>query len=328
MTTILKLHSNGDFEAVGVDVITELFSENLIDFSRLVDGYISSTGTITIDPGATDKTTHFISVSVGEIYTIETILTDSSATWLYLGFSEFDANQNFIRREHLVDRGTSLNHKSTWVCPPDVAYVRISLWDIARYSNSFKLHIKPSLTFTENSITLPPIIELPSSGYRNYFIEKTSVPGYVYDERGLQVSNEHDRTSDYIDITGWTNTVIISRFNDMTGDYRAWIAVTYYNQNKEFLLTAHEDYHTGQGTTGDIVVNLSLPTNANYMRVSANYYDNPNSKVKLSIEKGAVGTDRHYLAPEDLPDWVRDTGNPVSIFPQGIVIKGNLIQTP
>lgn len=182
-------------------------------------------------------------------------------------------------------------------------------------------------SFNENSITVPKIIEYPPANYRNYFIEKTSEPGFIDGSGYVQASHEHDRVSDYIDISDWEYSMTIVRFNGMTGDYRAWVCISHFDENKNWIWDTHDEYHSLEGQTGDIVVRIDSLADVSFMRVSVNYYDNPITDVKISVEKDTEGTDKHYLAPEDLPEWVVDTGQPISIFKEGIVIKGNLIQS-
>lgn len=183
-------------------------------------------------------------------------------------------------------------------------------------------------SFTENSITVPKIIEYPPANYRNYFIEKTSVPGVLYDGTGIHQGWEDDRTSDFIPVSGWESGVLRARFINMHGNYRAWIGILFYDVNKQYLDLFLDEYVSAHGQVGDFTVEIPFPLNVDFIRVSVNYYDSSTASVKLSVEKGTVATEKHYLAPEDLPEWVVDTGQPVSIFKEGIVLKGNLIHSP
>lgn len=188
--------------------------------------------------------------------------------------------------------------------------------------------------FTETLITVPKIIEYPPQGTRNYFIEKTSVPGFVmgYGEGGigpgdLHPQNENDRTSDFIDVSTWGSATTRVRFKSMNGAYRAWVSIIFYDHSKKFLSWAFDNYVGPSNSVGDYTFTFKVPVNAAFLRVSTNYYDNPNTSVKISVENGDTSNTKHYLASEDLPEWVRDTGNPISFFPQGIVIKGDIIQS-
>lgn len=187
-------------------------------------------------------------------------------------------------------------------------------------------------SFTENQIIAPKIIEYPPIGYRNYFVEKTSVSGFinVYPEDGqigVNPPNEHDRTSDYIDVEGWGSATIRIRYKGMNNSYRAWANVSFYTILKEFHSYAFDDYVGQNPSLGDYIFVFEVPVSIKYLRVSTNYYDNPNVDVKISVEKGLVDIAKHYLSFEDMPTWVKDTGQPISFFREGIVIKGYLIQT-
>lgn len=86
----------------------------------------------------------------------------------------------------------------------------------------------------------------------------------------------------------------------MTGEYRAWLNIVFYNSNKQRLSTPFEDYVGPNPSVGEYMFEREVPANASYLRFSVNYYDHPTVDVKVTIEKGSTQNIGHYLAPEDM----------------------------
>jgi hypothetical protein len=190
-------------------------------------------------------------------------------------------------------------------------------------TNIVQSEIAGNYSFKGNEIIVPTIIEYPPTGYRNYFVEKTSVKGHITDNGSVVPPQEDERTSDFIDVKGWDMVTVRIRYKNMTGVYWAWGGIYLYDDNKNYLSTYMDEYLGA--TTGDHLFEIKLTPNVAYLRLYTTYYDTANVEVKISVERGNTANTKHYLAPEDMPSWVVDTGNPISIFPEGIVIKGDLI---
>ena len=189
-----------------------------------------------------------------------------------------------------------------------------------------------SYSFKRDSINVPRIIEYPPQGYRNYFIEKTSVEGYISGVTGnIQPPEEYERVSDFISIYGWESFVVRVEFKNLQSNSNTWLGISQFTGDRGFISFYIDDFVLESGYVGDAVIEYYFPIweedAVEFIRVSVNYYDDPLVDVKVSIENGTVATQKHYLAPEDMPIWAIDTGNPVSIFPEGIVIKGDLIES-
>ena len=328
MKTILKLHQNGNFETLGVNVVKDTLGPNLMDPATMIPGYVTSDGRIEFVPGSDDKTTPFISVSSEEIYTLQSVANDGYDGVMYVALSEFDANYNFIKRNTYIDQSYSISLRTNWTCPQGVSYVRISFFEIQNYTVSFKHQRSLSLSLSENSVTLPRIIELPPPGYRNYFIEKESEIGWLSGV-WIQPPNEADHSSGYVDVRGWDSFTVRIRFINADGRFSTWVSVLTYDEAKSPLGNLYDGNATEPDPfTGNYEWVFKRPVNFAYLRVSTTYYNRPGVTVKISIERGDTNNSKHYLAPEDLPSWAVDTGNPISITPRGIVIKGSLIQSP
>ena len=182
--------------------------------------------------------------------------------------------------------------------------------------------------FVENEITVPKIIEYPpSSELRNYFIEKTSVFGYL-NQSGVLAgpSSEKERTSDYINVSGWDVATIRIHYYNIHNNYDPWIGIYTYNANKGFISTPVYAYHYADNKEF-FLYEYKLPVNVAFIRVCSTQYDLPGTTVKISVERGETTNTKHYLSYEDMPSWVQDTGQPISFFSQGVVIKGDLIHT-
>ena len=182
--------------------------------------------------------------------------------------------------------------------------------------------------FSGTGIEVPEIITLPPSDYRNYFIEKTVVPGYLSSATGSVVTpaNEDDCTSDFIDITGWGTVTVRVWHTGMNGNFSNWTTILLYTSTQAYYDVVYDD---GPSYTGDTLFErtITIPEFVSFIRVSTTYFVTEGVDVKISVERGSTTVARHYPALEDLGDWVRDTGNPISLFPQGIAIKGSVIQS-
>lgn len=86
----------------------------------------------------------------------------------------------------------------------------------------------------------------------------------------------------------------------MTGEYRAWLNLVFYDSNKKRLSVPWDDYVGPNPSVGEYMFERKVPANATYLRFSVNYYDHPNVDVKVSIERGSTENVGHYPAPEDL----------------------------
>lgn len=187
--------------------------------------------------------------------------------------------------------------------------------------------------FGENQITVPRIIEYPPQEKINYFINKTSVDGYIqhhardglYAGQFMQQSNEKERVSDYIDVNGWGIVTVRFRFYD-TKDLQPWLSVQTYDNNKNYL-DAPIRGNFGTTNSNYYMYEHKLNISTGFIRVSSSHWGYGESRVEISVEKGDTNDTKHYLALEDLPDWVRDTENPISIFKEGILIKGKIINS-
>lgn len=185
--------------------------------------------------------------------------------------------------------------------------------------------ITGNYSFGENSITVPKIIEHPPPDYRNYFIEELSESGWVTGN-AVQLPNEDDRCSHHIDVRGWESLTVRIRFYNADGSHSSWVSVATYNEAKGSIGILYDNYASGGDSFwGNYDWQYKAPVgNFSFIRISTTYYDTPGVTVKVSVERGDTNNTKHYLAPEDMPEWVVDTGNPISIFPEGIVIKGSL----
>lgn len=181
-------------------------------------------------------------------------------------------------------------------------------------------------SFKSDSIVVPQIIEYPS--YTNYFIERNSVEGWIEASTGdIAIANEHDRTSDFINVEGWGTATVRMRFINMDGSYQIWHGTYFYTPEKYYYSPDSEG--TIAVATGDYVYErkVTIPSDISFIRVSANYYDKEGVTVQISVERGDTQDIGHAIAVEDLASWARNTEHPISIFPEGIVIKGSLINT-
>ena len=329
--TILKLYANGDFETVDVEVL-QLEAVNLIIPSSLSNGTVNSTGEFTSHSSV--STTAFIKVFEGKRYLLN-FKPITSISYLWIGISYFDESYNFISQASFANQETAIDVNATWTCPENVAYVRIGAGEFESFSYSFSL---PSLmSFSEDAIILPPIIEYPPEP-RNYFVKNTSVSGWAADfEMDGKLAGEvhppsgnNDRTSDFIDVSDWNDFTVRIVQENLDNVTTPSFRVLTYDSSKQFKRIFHEPSFNEYILENDILI-ATLKTTLNdddkYIRVSLNHYDNPNVITKITVNNGITTPDKYYLAIEDLPSWVQDTGHPFSFFTEGIVIKGNLIQT-
>jgi len=186
-----------------------------------------------------------------------------------------------------------------------------------------------SYSFAENVITVPKIIEYPPVGYRNYFIEKDSVIGFLSMSTGEPTTGVafDSRTSDFINVLGWGLATIRIEFNNMNSDYVARVGVYLYDTDRNYYDYLFDEILSVSDGNHVFEFQAQIRQGVQFVRVCANYYDKAGTNVRISVEKGTVATQKHYLAFEDMPSWVVDTGQPISIFKEGIVIKGDLIQS-
>lgn len=84
----------------------------------------------------------------------------------------------------------------------------------------------------------------------------------------------------------------------MNGAYEGYVGLAFYDIDKRFISIPLDDY-TGVNN-GDYMFEFITPSNAAFVRVSTNYYNNPVVDVKISVEKGTTENVGHYPAPEDL----------------------------
>lgn len=339
--TILKLHANGNFETIGTP-LQEL--KNLFVLAETVPGYLSSSTGVLNPPEDGERVTDFIPITnVAYVFQIwwDAIASTQEA---YANIIFFNASKQFVATGERISQN-GLTYFTNIIYPPsDAAFLRISVnlleTGVARVQlvkgsrvkpytlapKDLKAQGIPAISFKDGGITVPEIIEYPPPGTRNYFVEKTSVRGFI--ENGVLVApTQHDRTSDFINVTGWGSGVTRVTFDKMDASYHAWVGVFFYNAAKEFVSVRFDDYVTPSPVTGSFIFEYTFPIDVAFIRVGANHYDHSIAETKISVEKGNVATQKHYLAPEDIPAWVVDTGQPVSFFEQGIVIKGGVINT-
>lgn len=179
--------------------------------------------------------------------------------------------------------------------------------------------------FKDKYITIPKIIELPPDNLKNHFVEKNSEIGWTFGSVVNPPEGNHDRTSAYIDVSEWdfcSLRVEQSNYKIRYSDFRVMFYnsinftgnIIYYDQ---FDRVNYEDY---------AIFNKQIDVkDFNYIRISMDHYDDPIVDMKVMVCEGKQNIDKHYLALDDMPDWFKDTGKPLSIFKEGIVIKGRLI---
>lgn len=183
----------------------------------------------------------------------------------------------------------------------------------------------------ESGITIPKIIEYPSSNHRNYFVEKTVVPGYIQHHAKdniksgdfLPPSSEKECVSDYIAVDGWGSATVRIRFYN-TSDLIPWLSIQSFDTNKSYI-TAIERDNFGTANSSYYMFESKFAINSGFIRVSSSHWDYNGSRVEMSVQRGDITNTKQYLSFEDMPSWVRDTGNPISFFQEGVVIKGDVM---
>ena len=310
------------------------------------------------------KTSPFIPVTTNATYTINISydlnkLANVQTKWAWGRLWTYDSNFKPVAQIGVYNKAADVyfgEYEVVTKIPSNVKYIRLSASHISQDAaiitiNSeqpenppvktiLRLHANgdfetigtplnegQSYSFGESGITVPKIIEYPP--YRNYFIEKTSVSGVLSPNDGITMllADEYDRTSDFINVTGWTSGTIRLEYSNLAGSFRPWVAILLYDENKRAVDILFDDYIAPANTKGDWVFTSTFELDVSYIRICVNYYDHPTTDVKVSLTMGDTIHDKHYLAYEDMPSWVKDTGQPISIFPEGIVIKGEIIHT-
>ena len=185
---------------------------------------------------------------------------------------------------------------------------------------------------------------------KNLYVIRDSEPGQL-NSRNSQIIPQSNgtRTSDFIPVEP-NEIYTISVYWSQQSSYK-WVMYHCYDINYEFLYYGQLDNYPNL----EFVNQIPIPSDVVYLRVSATQLENDDCKIQL--EKGNVVTPyfpsftdrglnnlnpysfnkKEILIPKiveyppnredlDLPTWAKDTGNPISIFPEGIVIKGNLIE--
>lgn len=170
-------------------------------------------------------------------------------------------------------------------------------------------------SFSADYIKVPMIVTLREEV--NLFKPEESVPGYINENNGqIYTGYEYDRASGFIPVKKGQTIKVESSYKDIRND-RPWVCLCFYDTNKSYVSTlfARHGLYSGasEGTYSNI---FNIPEGVHYIRFSTNLYTHPTTQVTIIIKENSG---------IPLPYWVKDTGNPVSFFPEGVVIKGEIL---
>jgi hypothetical protein len=287
-----------------------------------------------------------------------------SGAWAWGVIYSYDDNLNPIRQEAFYNKAVSSTATVfNFTLPTNAKYIRLSASHIIQDAISIEMERifngRTVLKLYENgdleTIDMELITNSSTNGQSdgnnqrsNLFDYSKTVEGYL-DINGKVVPTrtlEVNRVSDYIRVRTGENYTFNGNW-DIDIAYIIYCQIALYDNNYNFIST-HE-IHYGGSDENNFTHDWICPSNVANIRLDALFFTGQNAfnieiiGTDLSQQEGTSGSipfsisvntitvptiiEYGKFAPLDLPSWVVDTKNPISFFPQGVVIKGNLIES-
>ena len=275
---------------------------NLYVESKSVAGYVNTSGSITAPTSAKERTSDYIAVNPGEIYTIQSWATPGSSEKLWIAIGTYNNSKEFITRIGEESSANATYKKKVYTIPQNCKYIRVTVrmyndgkasvskGDYAiPYMKSYEDYAdKTSVSLLSNSLSnVETAIE-----NSNLFVYGDSVRGYL-DSLGQLISaseTQKERTSDYIPVIAG-KTYLIRVWATVESTQKHYTGVCQYNSSKTFSSRVVQEFTAGESKS---TYTYTVPTGISYIKVSARFY----SDGRMAVTEGTMEP-AYYPAWED-----------------------------